>query len=243
VRIDPRQALEEFLQGVIPFRALRQRLLQSSSFTILAAAAPGIEEFLTLSKIVGFEAMRSGVRRRPTYDLIVVDAPASGHSLPFLSTARTLAEMMPVGPIGKMAADVGSVLADPRRCAVLVVTIPEEMAVTETIEIAAGFGRSQAIAVGPLVVNALWPERFTPEEARWLLSAPVDPSDALVAAGRYHVEKRLRAEEHLARLRSSLRVEPVLFPFLAPAGAEPLSLRRLVTALEGALPVESHAPA
>ena len=243
VRIDPREALEDFLQGILPFRALRQRLMQSSSFTILTAAAPGIEEFLVLSKIVGFEALRTGLRRRPLYDLIVVDAPATGHSLPFLSTARTLMEMMPVGPIRRMAAEVGQVLADPVRSAAVVVTIPEEMAVNETIEITAGFARSGAITVGPLIVNGVWPERFSPDEARWLTSVPPDASDPLIAAGRYHVEKRRRAEEHLSRLRSELRLEPILFPFLAVPGADHPPLRKLVAALDEAFPVESHVPA
>ena len=243
VRIDPRDALEEFLQGILPVRAIRQRLLQSSSFTILTAAAPGIEEFLVLSKIVSLEGRRRGLRRRPAWDLILVDSPATGHSLPFLSTARTLAEMMPVGPIGKMAAEVGAVLADPQRCAAVVVTIPEEMAVNETIEITAGFRKSGAIGVGPVIVNAMWPERFSAEESRWLLAAG-DPGDPLLAAGRYHVERRRRAEEHLVRIRAELRTEPVLFPFLPTPADDPLPLRRLVAALEaGLLPGGSHVPA
>jgi anion-transporting ArsA/GET3 family ATPase len=239
VRIDPREALEDFLQGLLPFRALRQRLLQSSSFSILTAAAPGIEEFLVLAKIVSFEALRTGLRRRPVYDLIVVDAPATGHSLPLLATARTLMEMMPVGPIGKVAQEVGAVLADTQRSATVVVTIPEEMAVNETIEITAGIQRSGSIALGPVVVNAVWPDRFSAEEARWLVNNP-DGADPLIAAGRYHVEKRRRAEEHIARLRSELRVNPIQLPFLVHAGEDRPSLRRLVAAFDAALPGESH---
>ncbi|MGH7857533.1 MAG: ArsA family ATPase [Candidatus Binatia bacterium] len=239
VRIEPREALEDFLEGVLPFRALRQRLLQSSSFSILTAAAPGIEEFLVLARIVGFEALRTGLRRRPRYDLIVVDAPATGHSLPLLSTARTLMEMMPLGPIGKMAQDVGAVLADPQRSATVIVTIPEEMAVNETIEITSEIHRSGAIALGPIVVNAVWPERFTAEEARWLLSS-TDGSDPLIAAGRYHVEKRRRADEHIARLRSELRVEPVILPFFSQPGDDRPSLRKLVAAFDAALPGDLH---
>ncbi|MGH7821443.1 MAG: hypothetical protein ACREQ9_16895, partial [Candidatus Binatia bacterium] len=160
--------------------------------------------------------------------------------LPLLSTARTLMEMMPVGPIGRMAQEVGAVLADPQRAATVIVTIPEEMAVNETIEITSGIQRAGAIALGPIVVNAVWPERFSAEEARWLLASG-DGSDPLIAAGRYHVEKRRRAEEHIARIRTELRVEPVILPFLAPPGEDRPSLRRLVAALDTALPGDSHA--
>jgi anion-transporting ArsA/GET3 family ATPase len=175
--------------------------------------------------------------------LIVVDSPATGHSLPLLTTARTLMEMMPVGPIGRMAEEVGGVLADPLRSATVIVTIPEEMAVNETLEIAAAFRRSGAITVGPVIVNAVWPERFTPDEARWLLGNGSDGSDPVIAAGRYHVEKRRRAEEHLARLRAELRVEPILLPFLFQPGDDRPSLRKLVNALDAALPGEVHVQA
>jgi anion-transporting ArsA/GET3 family ATPase len=236
VRIEPRRALEDFLQGVLPIRALRQRLLASHSFSILTAAAPGIEEFLVLAKIAEFEALRMGLRRRPRYDLILVDAPATGHSLPLLSTARTLMEMMPIGPIGRMAEEVNELLADSRRSAAVIVTIPEEMAVNETIEITASLGSGGAIAVGPLVVNAVWPERFSAEEGRWLTSNAADQNDPLIAAGRYHLEKRRRMEEHLARVRDQLRVDPVELPFVMNSALDRPRLRRLVAAFEQAFP-------
>ena len=236
VRIEPRRALEDFLQGVLPIRALRQRLLQSHSFSILTTAAPGIEEFLALAKIAEFEAMRVGLRRRPRYDLVIVDAPATGHSLALLSTAKTLMEMLPIGPIGKTAQQVNRVLGDRRRTAAVIVTIPEEMAVNETIEISSGLSRDGALAIGPVIANAVWSDRFTAEEAHWLMSSALDGSDALVAAGRYHVEKRRRAEEQLARLRAELRVEPVELPFVVNATLDRPHLRRLVAALDAAYP-------
>jgi anion-transporting ArsA/GET3 family ATPase len=243
VRIEPRRALADFLQKVLPIRALRERLLASHSFSILTAAAPGIEEFLTLAKIIELESMLLGLRRRPRYDLVIVDAPATGHSLPLLATARTLMEMMPIGPIGKIAAEVSRVLADARRAAAVIVTIAEEMAVNETIEIAASLKRGGSVAVGPLIANAFWPARFTGDEVRWLLSSGLDASDPLVAAGRYHVEKRRRAEEQLARLRAELRVEPVTFPFVVNETLDRPHLRRLVGALEQALPLAATSDA
>lgn len=243
VRIEPRRALADFLQKVLPIRALRERLLASHSFSILTAAAPGIEEFLTLAKIIELESMHLGLRRRPRYDLVIVDAPATGHSLPLLATARTLMEMMPIGPIGKIAAEVSRVLADARRAAAVIVTIAEEMAVNETIEIAASLKRGGSVAVGPLIANAFWPARFTGDEVRWLLSSGLDASDPLVAAGRYHVEKRRRAEDQLARLRAELRVEPVTFPFVVNATLDRPHLRRLVGALEQAVPLAATSDA
>ncbi len=188
VRIEPRRALEDFLQDILPIRALRQRLLQSHSFSILTAAAPGIEEFLALAKIAEFEAMRSGVRRRPRYDLVIVDAPATGHSLALLSTAKILMEMLPIGPIGRTAEEVNRVLADPRRTAAVIVTIPEEMAVNETIEISSELSRGGAVAVGPVIANAVWSDRFTADEARWLMSSCFSRGQSFIFGFRRELE-------------------------------------------------------
>jgi anion-transporting ArsA/GET3 family ATPase len=234
VRIDPRHALEEFLDGLLRIRALTQRLLRSSSFSILTAAAPGIEEFLVLARIAAFESARVGIRRRPRYDLIVVDAQATGHSLPFLSTARTVMEMMPTSSIGKMASEVGTLLSDAAKTAVVLVTIPEEMAVNETIELAASLRQGRAVALGPLIANAVWPSRFDEDETGWLGAVAGD--DPLVQVGRYHLEKRRRAEEQLERLREELRVDPIRFPFVLTRELDRPHLRRLVSTLDAAIP-------
>lgn len=234
-RVEPRQALEEFLDGLLRFRALRRRLLASHSFSILTAAAPGIEEFLVLSKLAAFEGARIGLRRRPRYDLIVVDAPASGHSVPLFSTARTLVEMLPSGPLARTAEDVSALLADATRTAAVVVTLAEEMAVNETIELAQAIRRSEAIALGPVVVNAVWPDRFDAEETRWLASAP-DRDDPLIALGRYHAERRRRAVRQIERLRSELPEPPLALPLVFQPALDRPHLRKLVAALDEALP-------
>ena len=239
VRIDPRDALEEFLDGLLRIRALTQRLLRSSSFSILAAAAPGIEEFLVLAKIANLERERVGLKRRPRHDLIIVDAPATGHSLPFLSTARSVMEMMPTSSIGRMAQDVGTLLSDPRKSAVVLVTTAEEMAVNETIELAAGVRQGRAIALGPVIANAIWPDRFQAEEAAWISAA--DGVDPLVEVGRYHLEKRRRCEEQLARLASELRVQPIQLPFTLSRELDRPNLRKLVSTLDAAREEALHA--
>lgn len=230
VRIEPRRALEEFLDGVLRVRALTQRLLRSSSFSILAAAAPGIEEFLVLSKIAALEGERSGFKRRPRYDLILVDAPATGHSIPFLSTARAVTEMMPTSSIGRMAHEVSALLADGARTAAVLVSIAEEMVVNETIELATSLRETRAVALGPVVVNAVWPDRFDADEAAWISQA--EARDPLVAVGRYHLEKRRRADEQIARLGTELGVRPITLPFVLSSELDRPHLRRLVAALD-----------
>ncbi len=98
--IEPEATLGDFLHGVLRFRMLARRLLESTSFQVLAAAAPGLPELLVLHRLLGWvEARRLG---RSTYDLVVVDAPASGHSLPLLAAPRTLSAFAQFGPIADL---------------------------------------------------------------------------------------------------------------------------------------------
>src|SRR5438093_7824181 len=95
--IEPEEALAEFVEGVLRFRVLARRLLASTSFQVLAAAAPGLAELLVLEHVLRWvEARRLG---RPVHDLVVVDAPASGHSLPLLAAPRTLGALARFGPV------------------------------------------------------------------------------------------------------------------------------------------------
>ena len=102
---------------------------------MLAAAAPGLPEFLVLHKLHGWlDARRLG---RPVYDLVVVDAPASGHSLPLLAAPRTLGALARLGPDrASSCARIERHAAPTRRTTlVCLVTTPEELAVRETIEL------------------------------------------------------------------------------------------------------------
>src|SRR5262249_51485593 len=95
--IAPEEARRDFVHGVLRLRVFARRLLESTSFQVLAAAAPGLAEFLVLHKINGWlDARRLG---RPLYDVVVVDAPASGHSLPLLDAPRTLGALARIGPV------------------------------------------------------------------------------------------------------------------------------------------------
>ena len=118
--VEPEDALGDFVHGVLRIRMLSRRLLESTSFQVLAAAAPGLPEFLVLQKLQAWlDARRLG---RTVYDLIVVDAPASGHSLPLLAAPRTLGALARLGPVGDTLRVIGATLADPATTLVCLVT-------------------------------------------------------------------------------------------------------------------------
>jgi anion-transporting ATPase len=225
-RIEPEDALADFVDGVLRFRLLSRRLLGSTSFQILAAAAPGLTELLVLNKVHAWlEARRL---RRPLYDLIVLDAPASGHSLPLLSAPRTLGAFARLGPIAELLRTLGGMLADRSTTLVLLVTTPEELAVRETIELHAELAGRERLPVGPPIVNAMPERRFPPSDVE-LFDGPGD--HPWLIAARFLVERRREAESQLATLRRELGSAVVRLPFLWTPPDDPASLEPLAEGL------------
>src|SRR5215213_10558479 len=135
ITIDPQKALEEWLGKQLGGGPTGRILGHSHAFQYFVAAAPGAKELITIAKVWELAQTQRWDRRNRTYDLVVVDAPASGHGLAMLTTPRTFGEIARVGPIRRQAAKVSEMLADPARTGYVAVALPEEMPVNETIEL------------------------------------------------------------------------------------------------------------
>ena len=218
-QIAPAVIMEEFVLSVLRIRALARRLLASNTFRVVVAAAPGIEDFLTLVRIAGWESARTGLKGgRHRFDLVVVDAPATGHSVPLLATPGSLLKMLPFGPLAGTARQLAMLLNDSGRTAVAVVTRPEEMAVNETLELVSALMRVGVPMLPPLV-NAVSPLRFTREEAKRLRADPPELPPSLLpyaAAGRFNLARQRTAERQIRRLGRALGARPLCLP-LVPA--------------------------
>jgi anion-transporting ArsA/GET3 family ATPase len=228
--IDPEVALGDFVLGVLRLRIFARRLLESTSFQVLAAAAPGLSEFLVLYKIGGWlDARRVG---RPQYDLVLVDAPASGHSLPLLAAPRTLGALARVGPIADTLATLDRRLRDPAETLVVVVTTPEELAVRETIELHDELTQNLGLPVAPPIVNAVPARRFTAADEERLGAADLASSaHPWLAAARFELAWRAEAADKLALLRRAVGPGMVTLPFLPEGPEDPDGIVRLADAL------------
>jgi anion-transporting ArsA/GET3 family ATPase len=141
-RITPDDALVEYLEDH-GLRRVSKRLVSSGVVDVVSTAIPGIRDVLVLGKIKQLE--RDGVA-----DLIVVDAPATGHAITFLTSASGLVNAARGGPLRSQASDVVELLADPSRCRVMLVTLPEDMPVSETIESAYTLEDKAGVQLGPV---------------------------------------------------------------------------------------------
>lgn len=157
--LDPDRALLEWLQalgGRVPGRLLAS----SGTFQYFTAAAPGARELVSMVKV--WRLTRE--RRRGGHDLVVLDAPATGHALGLLASPRTFGAIARVGPIAGQTRHVRELLRDPARSGYVAVTLASEMAVTEALELREGLRRELDRELDAVIVNALLPRRFTASE-------------------------------------------------------------------------------
>ena len=164
------------------------------------------------------------VERSGEYDLIVVDGPAAGHAITFLTSAAGLSDAVRGGPVRHQADDVLELLHDADRCHVVLVTVPETTPVNEVVETAFALEEEVGVQLGPVVVNALDRGVELPDESE--LSGRVLPTEVLAAA-EFRRSRRTMEREELARLTDELPLEQVRLPALPVAGLTADDVERL----------------
>ena len=134
ISIDPQQAMEEYLR--VKAGTLGQALGASRLFQAFAMATPGMRELLSIGKVWELAQLHRRTRGGAPYDLVIVDAPATGHGVGLLRTPRTFADIARVGPIAHQGRTIADTIADPEFTGVVAVATPEEMPINETMALA-----------------------------------------------------------------------------------------------------------
>ena len=224
--IHPEQAMREYLQDQVGSR-LYKLMFESRMFQYLAAATPGMRELLTIGKVWD---LTQDVRRtgHVTYDLVILDAPATGHGLGMLRTPRTFRDVARVGPISRQAGRIDEFLTDPETTGVVTVATAEEMPVNETLEFVSRLREEMDMAPDAVVVNGLYPHRFTAAEMKRIEA--VDGAHPMLRAAVSEHRRVLHQREQLRRLRRS--VPSVTLPFLFEADLDRDALEFLAEELE-----------
>ncbi|HLX88864.1 MAG TPA: ArsA family ATPase [Acidimicrobiales bacterium] len=221
-RITPDDALLEYLSDH-GMKRISRRLVSSGALDVVATAIPGIRDILVLGKVKSLE-------REESADLILLDAPATGHAMTFLSSAQGLLDAARGGPVRVQAADVVEMLSDPARCQVLLVTLPEEMPINEVVEAAFALEDRIGISLGPVVVNGCIPTEpaleTDPDQAAADAGVVLAPavSDALRQAAAFRLHRWRLQEQQLARLAEELPLPQLRTPLLATESIGPSEL-------------------
>jgi anion-transporting ArsA/GET3 family ATPase len=193
-------------------------------FDFVANAAPGVKEILTVGKVCW--ELRESLQGRANWDLIVVDAAATGHVISQLDAPRAIQELVQVGPVRSQTDWMVQLLSDPALTALNMVTAPEEMPVNETIELVARAREELNVPLGVVIVNRVLPELFTHADetvfdalrepaASELLTRTAGPgATGVLDAARLAVTMRRGRSSHLGRLRDEVDLPLLLLPYL-----------------------------
>jgi anion-transporting ArsA/GET3 family ATPase len=218
--MDTEESLKEYLRLQLKIPLIAKIGPLARTFDFVANAAPGVKEILTVGKFLW------EVRER-SYDLVVVDAVATGHITGQLAAPQAIQELVQVGMVRDQTGWMLDILGDPVQTGVVIVSAPEEMPVNETIELAERLRTETVVDLAAVVANRVLPELFGRAEEEVFDALAQLPADALADAvgGPVHqlldgaqlaVTLRRTRGVHLARLRSELpEGTPLLYvPYL-----------------------------
>ncbi len=219
--MDTEASLREYLRLNLRIPVVGRIGPLAKAFDFVATAAPGVREILTVGKFC-YEV------REQNYDLVVVDASATGHIVGQLAAPQAINNLVKVGLIRSQTDWILDILSDPATTGLVIVTTPEEMPVNETIELAGKVATETSVELAAVIVNRVLPELFgrseetvfdelcRPATAAELKKLVSDDPRPVLDAARLAVTLRRTRAEHLERLRGGIDpVVPMMYlPFL-----------------------------
>jgi energy-coupling factor transporter ATP-binding protein EcfA2 len=230
--LQPRHVVEGLVREKVPIGVLARKIIASPVFQHFADGAPGLKEMAVL----GYALRTVQKKHRPRADVVVLDAPATGHGASMLAAPLVLADAVGGGQLGDMAEELAAFIADPARCGVVLATLAEEMPVQEAIELIELLQQRMGRPPELVVANALYPA--------YPAAAEVQTGDrqARSEGGRSNApdildlwrQRRAVNERELRRLRSAWPGTLVQLPLL-PLDRGPDLLAAMETGLEEAL--------
>jgi hypothetical protein len=254
VHIDPFEALAEYLSLQIGMRGLLQRGLKNPVFRQLMEGSPGWRELITLGKIWHLQQLEDA-RGAPLYELVVVDAPATGHGVTFLDVPRVVRSAIRAGPLSRHSGFVENMILDQEHSLLLPVSLAEELPARETATLVSRVRDDIGMAIDRVVVNAVARAPFPPEmrdlPARLRALPPETPTGALppvtvlaecasVRESRYELNR-----DYVGQIARDCELPLIQLPNLPGGISGPDDLLRLGRELLGTprWPAEDEAPA
>lgn len=252
INIRAEDSLAEYLDVQYRMKRVSWVFTSTHFLDILTTAAPGFKDILILGKLWYLEQGRGRSNTKHTFDTIILDAPAAGHMLGFLQSPIGLTNALRGGPIRRQAEWLVDLITDPKRCKVHLVTLPEEMPVSETMETAEALRDRIGIEPGLIFANGVYSESFSKDELVTLdemhkegsfhdlaklgrdagLDLDESDLDTLEAYGRFFEARRAIQTKHLRTLERDSAEDVLRLPFLFSAGLALPDIETLADAVE-----------
>jgi anion-transporting ATPase len=234
VNVTPHEAMREYGLMVVKFRTIYEAVFENRLVRYFLRVVPSLAELVMLGKIL--HEAKAEERGRPRWDLVLVDAPATGHAVQLLRVPSALVDTVPAGPLRRDADWMEAMLVDPARTSVAIVTLPEEMPVNEAVELDTQVRGVLGMHRGALFVNGMPEARFGPAEAARLaaLAGAPPPLGPASSAARLQALRVEQAGRYLARAAAALDVTPTVIPLLPLVEWGRAAVERVAAAIESA---------
>ncbi len=239
VNMTPEAALREYGTMVLHSAFLYKQVFERDIVRAFIRAIPGLLDYSMLGKVWFHTTDQS----RPRFDLVIFDAPATGHSITLLRIPEVILSTVPEGPLTGPARACHDLLIDPARCLTLLVTLAEDLPVSETLQLATAL-RGLSLNLGPLVVNRLYPPRFAGGISSLALSElsqaggpDLGPLLPLLGAARLQQQRFALNAQYMERLGKDLPLPQIHLPYLFTPEFGPAALEDLSQRLEGQIAV------
>jgi arsenite-transporting ATPase len=198
VRISPSRGHKDFLREAMPVRFLADAAMRSDAIRQFLRAAPTFSEMGVLYRLLHLTRERRG-DGEVAHEVVIVDLPATGHALALTQLPEAILRLIPGGPIVAAVRDGLALISDPELTATVVVTLPETLPVSETLELAAKLEKDR-ISVTAFVLNRA-PANLFEEAERSFLDTWLSGETHVL--GVRSLDRIDRAEKAKKRLRES----------------------------------------
>lgn len=218
INIQPDPALREYALMKLKFERAYKVVFENDAMKRFLRAVPGMNELFVLGKAFHMERDRRP-DGRPTWDTIIVDAPATGHGVSLLRLPEAILGVVKTGPMAEEVMAMRDLLTDRKRSVMHVVSLAEEMPVRETFDLLAQMETVLHVSPGALFVNQIWPQLFTPREQTFLRTLRNSNGDdqrlrAAVACGDTMQARRKLQDHYLRELASGSDLPTVQVPYI-----------------------------
>jgi anion-transporting ArsA/GET3 family ATPase len=233
VKLVAEESMREYGSLKLRSRAVFSAVFNRRVVQQFLAGVPGLSEWAILGKAWyhSCELDRDG---SPRFDVVLLDAPATGHALDMLRVPLVIQEVAPAGILRRDAEQALRLLRDPSHTGLVVVALPEDLPTTETLELVRALRNELDLPVAKLVINGVVTPLFSSKErdelARFADLEPEDSGDQALVVGAARAIRERCQEECIDRL-AGLGLSRIMLPFLAGKAATPGAVRKLAEAL------------
>ena len=194
VNMTPDAALEEYGLMILKVRAVYNAVFKNKLVRAFLKGTPGLEAWSMLGKAFYHACPPKG---EPDYDLVIVDAPATGHALDMLRVPFVIESVAPPGMLRRDAARAVDMFRDPERAGAVLVTLPEYMPANETLELADALTNELQVPILQLVINRVLDVLFVEKERPVLETLPSELPEGSEIAGLAIAGKRRVLRENV----------------------------------------------